>query len=690
MLSAGSPNVVPIGGEGAAAAPSMAALLDPAGKHEAAVAAAQPAQPAQHAQDAQAAQAAAHEAKPAVAQAVSGHFGGNVFGKLEFTPDFSALGGSRARATLSWVDVRMTINGREILKGVSGKVRNSEVCALLGPSGAGKSSLLNILAGRISSRKGKVISGKMLVNDQEVSPVEFRKNVAYVLQEDALYATSTAREALEFSAALRLPRTVLPAERVKLIDELLVALGLKHVENTFCGSAMVRGLSGGEKKRVSIGVELVTNPQILFLDEPTSGLDSYSAFQVCSILRALSRSGCAVLCTIHQPSSEIFAVFDKAMVLAKGGVVYNGPVRSIPEVLSAKGFPMPALTNPADYVMVLAQTRTEEELPRYNQDMDEDARMRSSAGRDESRLDGDTPFTKERASSGWTQLHHLSVREWKNLGRDKGALIGRFGITLFLNVLFGWIFFDAANPNNAKYTTYSHFGALTNIFISALFGASQPPLLTFPLERVVFLREYSTHTYSSSPYFFSKLMVEIPLYFVGACLIIAIVYNMESMQGSWIILILEIFLLQVVSASYAFLIGAAVNNVKQAQELAPLIFVPQLLFTGFFVSISQIPPSIQWVQYLCSLKYGLNLGMITELGGNRCQGSNPSFLTPAQQAGQFINGTQRVEACQQILFQNNVVEADWWIYVLVLLCIFIAFRLGSLIILISRANNFTS
>mmetsp|Transcript_24709 Transcript_24709/g.69772 ORF Transcript_24709/g.69772 Transcript_24709/m.69772 type:complete len:156 (-) Transcript_24709:206-673(-) len=151
-------------------------------------------------------------------------------------------------------------------------------------------------------------------------------------------------------------------------------------------------------------------------------------------------------------------------------------------------------------------------------------------------------------------------------------------------------------------------------------------------------------------------------------------YWLVGYQASFIILLLELFLIQVVSASYAFLIGAIVSDVKQAQELAPLVFVPQLLFTGFFIKIEQIPESIRWVQYLCSLKYGLNLAMITEFGGSHCAPGGPIA----------------VEQCQGLVAGNDVEEDLAWLYVVILLAIFVVFRTGSLITLVWRAKNFTS
>mmetsp|Transcript_621 Transcript_621/g.1566 ORF Transcript_621/g.1566 Transcript_621/m.1566 type:complete len:663 (-) Transcript_621:133-2121(-) len=611
----------------------------------------------------------------------------DVYGRLEFSPNFEALAKNRKPASLQWHDVHFDINGRDILKRVSGKVGSHELMALIGPSGAGKSSLMNVLAGRVKSGGKKKVSGTVLVNGKKINPIRYRTKVAYVLQEDALFATATAREALEFSARLRLPSNVTAEDRKKIVNELLVSLGIDHVENTMCGSALVRGLSGGEKKRVSIGIELVTSPRILFLDEPTSGLDSYSSWKVISILKSLSRSGCAVLCTIHQPSSEVFNIFDKVMALAYGNIIYNGRVSTIQENFAEHGLQLPPQTNPADFILLISQTKKEDELPLINEEdnlpvdlkidnADASTEITDHSAHDENDHDG---FTSGRVmhTTVWVQLAELTLRELRNFVRDKGALIGRFGITSFMNILFALIFLKSGDIDSDDYELRGHFGALTSLFISAMFGASQPVLLTLPMERVTFLREYSTGTYRSFPYFLSKIAIESILYFITSILIMVIQYWLVDFQGSFIALVGEIFTISLVSSSYAFFAGAMAPDVKTAQEVAPLVFVPQLLFTGLFVSIDSIPVFLRWAQWLCSLTYALNLGIVTEIGGNRCSSSNP-------------NSPASVEACQEFMAEMDVDEDMIGFYIGMQVVLFVGLRGGALITLIYKARNFAS
>lgn len=631
----------------------------------------------------------------------------SIFGEFGFSPNFEKLS-KKQKISMKFDNVQFEVNGRQILKSISGSIKSGELCALMGASGAGKSSLLNLLAGRIRMSKKKKIAGNVSVNNELVSPVKFRKNIAYVMQQDALFATATAREALEFSARLRLPPSTSKKERDEIVNDLLKSLGLEKVQDTYCGSEIVRGLSGGERRRASIGVELVTNPSILYLDEPTSGLDQISAYMVCKLLSALAKSGCAVLCTIHQPSSEIFALFDKTMVLSQGKLWYQGRVnQNLPRNLEALGFPLPDLTNPADWLMVVSQTNSGEELPTFNEDSPASIEMvkrasqrqelnepkelshkHKSFGINEDSIetrvessnlavpDEEVGFKKIRGASKLVQMRLLAQREFLNLGRDKASLLGRFGITIFLNLLFGIVFYDSGNLEGEEYLLQSHFGALTNMFISALFGSANATLVSFAIERYIFLREYSTGTYSAIPYFMSKLLVELPLNFVQALVILMLQYWLVNFNGAFFPLLLSLFLLMIVCSSYAFILGAMVSDARTATELSPLIFVPQLLFAGFFVSISAIPEAIRWVQYLCSLKFGLNIAMIIEFGGDQCGGDPVS--------------EERIDDCRELLMRNDVDEDLMWAYILILLGIFALFRTGSLLILVSRAKNFSS
>lgn len=211
---------------------------------------------------------------------------------------------------------------KRILHDISGSVNRGCVLGLLGPSGSGKTSLLNALAAVENGRT--MISGELNVDGKSI-PRDYRKIAAYVQQDDSLYATLTVRECILYSAQLRLPSSASENVKHAMVDRVIDELNLGHIMNSRIGSSGAsRGISGGERRRVSIGMELVTAPQILFLDEPTSGLDSSSANSVVQLVKELAGHGRIVVLSIHQPSAKSFLLLDQIMLLAKGKMLYHG------------------------------------------------------------------------------------------------------------------------------------------------------------------------------------------------------------------------------------------------------------------------------------------------------------------------------------------------------------------------------
>jgi ABC-type multidrug transport system ATPase subunit len=344
------------------------------------------------------------------------------------------------------------------------------------------------------------IDGKVTIGGKVIDPVAFRKNIAYVMQDDALLATATPREAITFSANMRLPSNYSPEKVNSLVDTLLNELGLKVCADVMIGGALIKGISGGQRKRTSVGVELITEPKLLFLDEPTSGLDSFSAFTLVTLLKKVAKRSCTMLCTIHQPSSEVFFLFDSVTFLKDGRIFYSGPVDEVVSYFDKFDYHCPSNYNPSDFIMTLAQTITIPEAEEKGvfmpipQCLIEDT---SASVKFESEI----VFMAE--SSFAKQIEQLTYREMINTKRDTAALIGRFGVTIFLNILFGLIFLNAGGKDDSINSNFnSHFGAMTMILISSMFGSAQPVMLSFPFERPMFLREFSTGTCKRTFLFF--------------------------------------------------------------------------------------------------------------------------------------------------------------------------------------------
>eukprot|EP00299_Pterocystis_sp_00344_P019144 c9525_g1_i1.p1 GENE.c9525_g1_i1~~c9525_g1_i1.p1 ORF type:complete len:599 (+),score=142.03 c9525_g1_i1:29-1825(+) len=573
---------------------------------------------------------------------------------------------------LEWKNISYSVVNKkmkkQILNTVWGKVPGGKVCCILGPSGSGKTSLLNLLAGRISRTSRNEMSGEVTINDNAIEPVKYRRKIAYVMQDDALFPTLTPREALRFSAALRIPNSISKQQKESLVSSMIVELGLEKCADTLIGSALIKGVSGGERKRTSVGVELVTNPSLVFLDEPTSGLDSYSAHQCVDLLRKVGEAGSTVLCSIHQPSSDIFAMFDICILLRAGRIVYQGPVSGVVNHFGAAGFPVPINYNPADHIMDVVQRNTEQYLDEKKLMMTSPHPPILSVTSFGGAVDADPEIVI--SSNVITQLQWLVWREFVGTRRDVHSLVGRFLMTALLTILFGLIFRGAGSRDDSESDNLqAHFGALTMLGISSMFGTAQATLLQFPFERPIFLREYSTGTYKSVPYFISKILSEMPLAFVQNLLAIIVMYWLVEMQGSFILLVLVMWMLGIASTSVAMLLGSVFNDVKTAMEAAPALFVPQILFAGFFIRLELVPVYMRWAQYLCSLKYAMNLAILVEF--NDCD--------PLEKM-----------ACSKLKDSNDIEKDHWWVYVLILLALFFGFRLLSLMVLRKRAKKFYS
>ncbi|GIL85954.1 hypothetical protein Vretimale_9015 [Volvox reticuliferus] len=261
-------------------------------------------------------------------------------------------------AFIEWQDVNFSVPDRStghqkrILTDMHGLAQPGRLLAIMGPSGAGKSTLLDILAGNSSSR-GATCKGLILVDGSPRNVRAFRVISCYVQQKDVLMSSATVREVLLTSALLKLPRSVPLSRKRALVEDTIRELDLASCADTLIGDETIglKGVSGGQKRRVSVGVELVKDPRILFLDEPSSGLDSEMALSVVTTLVRLARKGRTVVCTIHQPNSDITECFDDFLLLSSGRTVYGGLWSGAVDFFARNGFSCPAFKNPTDYFM---------------------------------------------------------------------------------------------------------------------------------------------------------------------------------------------------------------------------------------------------------------------------------------------------------------------------------------------------
>ncbi|XP_010937386.1 ABC transporter G family member 1 isoform X6 [Elaeis guineensis] len=313
---------------------------------------------------------------------------------------------------LTWEDLWVTAtNGegssRVILAGLTGYARPGEVLAIMGPSGCGKSTLLNALAGRLDS--GTNQSGHVLVNGWR-QRLAFGTS-AYVTQDDILMTTLTVREAVYYSAQLQLPDSMTKSEKKERAEMTIREMGLQEAMNTRIGGQASKGISGGQKRRVSICIEILTRPKLLFLDEPTSGLDSAASYHVMNRIVNLARhDGRTIIASIHQPSSEVFELFDNLCLLSSGKTVYFGPASLTNEFFAQNGFPCPSLRNPSDHYL-----RT------INKDFDEET-VRGSSSQSKTTAEAIDILVKSYKLSNIRQEVERRVAEMHRLARGSVLL----------------------------------------------------------------------------------------------------------------------------------------------------------------------------------------------------------------------------------------------------------------------------
>ncbi|THV02339.1 ABC transporter [Dendrothele bispora CBS 962.96] len=583
--------------------------------------------------------------------------------------EYSRLGGGGV--AVEWKNVSYIVAGSDtwgrrrsknvnddkvILDSVSGLVLPGQMMAILGPSGAGKTTLVEILSGR---HKAGNVTG--VVSFPSHSSLTTRKpRIGFVPQQDILPPMLTVQEALMFAANLRLPEGVPEAEKQTRVNALMQKLGIEHLRNTRIGDSSgrkARGISGGEMRRVSIGLELIASPDVLILDEPTSGLDSVSAARVANVLHSIAHdpeTPTAVIASIHQPSSQLYQTFDTILVLAHGHALYTGPGAFAPVDYFAQAGPNVAPAYPqgyniADYLLEVASDPPLAllSLQRSKSETGSEQRSIGTMGREKTDAIGqvEDARTNEKtvhlAASGtqkatpgkrrWfsavgiesqtyattflTQLECLCGREWKILRRDKTLFLTHVAVAAVLGVFCGGLYFQTG-------TTIAGFQSRVGclFFLGALVAFSSLSALYNIVEiRPLFLRERSSSYYSPTTWLLSRFIFDVvPLRIIPTLIVSTITYWMAGLSGDAAHFFKFLFILvlyTLVMTLYNFLLGTFFHNGGIAILLSALSALYQMTFAGFFVHLSTIPPVLRWLQWLCPLKYNLEALSVNEIDG---------------------------------------------------------------------------
>ncbi|CAL7935402.1 unnamed protein product [Xylocopa violacea] len=517
---------------------------------------------------------------------------------------------------------------KEILHGVSGEFKAGQLVAIMGPSGAGKSTLLNVLA----AYTVKGVKGKVLVNGKVRVPYSerWKRTSCYIQQESLMRTKITVGEAMTLTAHLKLGYAISSAYKHTQVLQLLEILGLSHCYDTLCGK-----LSGGQKKRLDIALELLSNPSVLFLDEPTTGLDSSSCSQCVALLARLAKmERRTVICTIHQPSALILEMFDAIYAVADGHCIYKGPVKSLLPHMSSIGVDCPPYHNPADFLLEVAigdYGITVDKLATAVDTISQDDKSITYANRQQLEENAEEPPLP----AGFiAQCYLLYKRQLLCLKRDHTLLVVRLLCHLLIGVIFGYLYMGSGYRANGVLANYVYlYGSL----LLVVYTGKMAVTLAFPVEMRILSREHFNRWYRLAPYYISMLLVEIPFQASCVATYLAVSYWLTGQPVETPRIIS--FVVFAISASltaqaWGFFIGAT-TPVRIAVFAGPIIAVLFSVF-GFCIRYMDTPIMFRWMFHISYFRAGFHSLLHTVYGFGRLDLKCDDFYCHYKKPTQFL------------------------------------------------------
>ena len=446
---------------------------------------------------------------------------------------------------------------RKVLNGVTGSILSGRITACMGPSGAGKTTFMNVLAGKATYG---TMTGQIEINGRPDSVLNYSTLVGFVPQEDTMLRDLTVRENLSFYARIRLPASYSNARCETIVDETIGTLGLSHIQHSRIGDETKRGISGGQRKRVNVGMEMVSSPSLLFLDEPTSGLDSTTSYDLLEALHVLAKKGTNILVVLHQPSYQLFQLFDDVLLLGKGGsTVYLGESRGALDYFQGLGFVCGDRMNPADFFMDVIAGKVERTNDEGFQPEDlfdmwvqnqkalkrEKKRSQQAIGMGSiyesgSTLDDVTVVTSRSRitrehlavvapAQFWHSLWLFSKRAVLQYRKGKMTFLGDLVMQFVAGLVIGSLY------HNFTFVKLPSMNFMTTMVLGLTTGLAT--LRPFGLEREVFWREASPGSGMSLDtlaYFMAKTIVEIPRIGLLTFAILCTFYPLANPQTSFV------------------------------------------------------------------------------------------------------------------------------------------------------------
>ncbi|ORD94894.1 AB7G [Enterospora canceri] len=518
------------------------------------------------------------------------------------------------QAELIWKNITLKTEKKKVLlNGVDGKIEPGTMVALMGSSGAGKTTLLNSLTGRIPSNLN--LTGEILVNGRPRTNESWSNTSAYVSQTFYAYENQTVKETLQFVSRIKKSKEKSPDyDEDAFIRNLLSVLRLQNVQESYVGK-----LSGGERIRLSVGLELIGNPSLLFLDEPLSGLDSTNATKILEFLHGLAKAGKTLIVTIHQPSYKMIQFFDKIYLMAQGGLVFDGTCCDCIDFFAENGYPLPHHTNPTDHFLDTTAVDPEEEAEsRRRIDSLKEAWIRRSKSYE---ITTDAPLGVVSDQNGCLRrpvfvdiLRRNLVDIRRNTPYLKTKTLQRVVISALLSVTYWFV------GKKSPVSVYSFRGILTFLVMNELFGICGPIFNIFKQEQRVILRERQSGFYSGYTVYLARFVSEMTVLLLLEIPYLTAVYVFTGFFDSFpryivfmLILVCEIMF----GVSLGLTVSIVAPTANTAQALGATLSILFILYSAAFISPGDLPGWISWLIYLSPVHYAFRAAVQTQSQGKK-------------------------------------------------------------------------
>jgi len=509
--------------------------------------------------------------------------------------DYAPSVQEKTPAVLTWADLSVTakLKGssepKVLINHVNGTI-NGGMWAIMGPSGSGKTTFLGVLSQRLDTWK-MPITGDIHLNGKPYSKATLKAMSGYVMQDDLIHANLTVHETLMYSAQLRMSRHCTREERENREKEVLDIMGISYTANVLIGDTRNKGISGGERKRVCVAIELMNNPRLLFLDEPTSGLDSTTALSLIKTLRGMADSGmCTVVCTIHQPQTMIYDLMDNLILMKKGNIVYQGSAAKAVDFFSTCGFPCPDRMNPADHFMNVICMDSDPEVARLPK-MEPPVDMDFGLDKDD--------FTPRAVPLWFQQFGTLFMRNMTEKIRRWDIFAMNVLVTIIVSIFIGtgaWKLIGTNQDSIPKRNAILFFCTIHQGVIATLQG-----IYAFPMERALMLRERQSGSYYVSAYFCGKFLCDMLWQAPIPVLFTCIVYPLTGLAlfpaSKFFVFMGITFLCSASATSLAGMCCCLFVSIELAAVVLAMLMELTRLYSGFFISPALLLSNTDYYQF---------------------------------------------------------------------------------------------